>query len=205
METVTVISGDPGSKNFAISVIEGALVEGKVKIRLHGTTMLPEEARLFDLTKDIQIPLGNYRNVLRNLAREYGSPAAVCFERFQTRGILGKTIECISMMNAVPPLIFGKADVRVITAATWKNRINRFIDLKASYKEYKLTRVASLKRDHELDACLIGIYMIHKHFDVPDFQIFENDGNFHRFMEKFLESPDLELDWSKPNALRKKS
>lgn len=205
METVTVISGDPGSKNFAISVIEGALVEGKVMIKLHGTNMLPDEARLFDLTSGIKETLGNYRNLLKNLSLEYGKPSAVCFERFQTRGILGKTIECISMMNAVPPLIFKSADVRVITAATWKNRVNKHIDLKAAYKDYKLTRVASTKRDHELDACLIGIYMIHKYFEVPDFQIFENEGNFDRFMTKFLDSPKLELDWSKPNAVRTKS
>jgi len=192
MDSAIAISGDPGSKNFALSVVEGAVIDGKLKIKIHGTAMLIEEALLYDLTKDVTAKLRNFRRVLKNLAYDYGYPDAVYFERFQTRGIKGKTIECISMMNAIPALVFGKAEPKFITAATWKNRANARFDLKNSYKDYNLHRVITNKAEHELDACLIGIYSLHKHFGLPDFELLHED-NFPKFIEAFLASPNLDL------------
>lgn len=191
---IKVFSCDPGTKNFAMSLIEGTVTDQGLKIKILGTCMLDET--LQDLTKDVAPTLRKFHKRM-DFIRTKHKPKLTCFERFQSRGLKGKTIEAIGYMLGVIGMTFRKTDPRFILASTWKNRINKIdgVDLKEIYKGWGLTSSAKSytgKRDHELDAVLIGIYHLHQHLGMEDFEIFKNIP-LENFKEHFLNAPVLEL------------
>jgi hypothetical protein len=194
LEYVTVFSCDPGTKNFACSVIKGRFDGTNLRVKIVGTCMLPEEVVLIDLTKNVGGKLSIFSKHIRRIIKKYG-PDIACFERYQSRGLKGKTIEAIGYMLGVLGMMFKHGDPQYILAATWKTRINRFpdIDLKKIEKKYGLTTSKKDyrgKRNHEMDSVLIGLYKMHKHFGLRDFQIFE-EVDFTVFMDRFINSPEL--------------
>ena len=191
---IKVFSCDPGTKNFAMSVIEGTVTESGLKIKIIGTCMLNET--LQDLTKNVAPVLRDFNKRMRFIKKEH-KPKLACFERFQSRGLKGKTIEAIGYMLGVIGITFRRANPRFILASTWKNRINKIdgVVLNDIYKGWGLTSKAKSytgKRDHELDAVLIGIYHLHQHLGMEDFEIFKNIP-LENFKEHFLNAPTLEL------------
>lgn len=191
---IRVFSCDPGTKNFAMSVIEGTYDGKGLKIKILGTCMLEET--LQDLTKDVSPVLQMFNKRMRKIRRKY-KPNLTCFERFQSRGLKGKTIEAIGYMLGVIAITFRKSDPQFILASTWKNRINKIdgVVLNDIYKEWGLTSKAKTytgKRDHELDAVLIGIYKLHKELGLEDFEIFKKVP-IEKFKQKFLDAPTLKL------------
>lgn len=193
-KSVTVFSCDPGTQNFACSVMQGRLTKTGLEINIIGTAMVP--VTLKDMKANVAEQLIKFRNLMRHVKKVH-SPNITCFERYQSRGLKGNTIEAIGYMMGVVAMVFRKTDPQFILASTWKNRANRIdgVDLKEIYKGWGLTSMAKAytgKRDHELDALLIGLYKIHQHFGLEDFVMLDRMP-LEEFKEMFLNCPKLEL------------
>lgn len=186
MKEIIILSCDPGTKNFAVSITAARIVKGHIKFRILGTCVL--DSTVTELKDNISMALkGFVAEILTILENENVFPDVLYMERFQSRGNGGTTIEAINFMLGVLVYHFSSScDIRLITAATWKNRVNKKTDLKQVYKDYKLNSVYSKKTAHELDAALIGIYAAHNYFNREDYICFDVPGSFEAFMDYFL-------------------
>lgn len=161
MTTFRVLTGDPGTKNFALAVTEYS--DGK--LRSLGTKMLEFPFR--DLSsREAAAALYLVTCEIRRLIKKYDVDA-LYFERFQVRGSGVSAIEGINVMLGIVlhlAHLYEKRS-RLITASTWKNNCNRNnaseMSLDEAYREFKLTSVYSPKAIHEFDASLIGVYAIY--------------------------------------------
>lgn len=183
-----ILSADPGTKNFAFAITEHKSSKGKIKSKIIATGMLTD-VLILDLKDDVAAKVMRFEKALIELRERY-SPDYVFFERFQSRGLKGTTIECINIMLAIMIRVFRKQKPILLLASTWKNRIGKKVDLKSSYKDFGLTRKHSPKTPHELDATLIGFYGMCRIQGIPDFDYF-HVGNWDRFIEWFLTRPSL--------------
>ena len=182
---MNILTFDMGTKNTAASVH----VFANNKLSIVGTSMFPTISGLVD--RDI----GNhchefYQSVYRMC--KHHSIDYVYAERFQFRGAGIAIIEPINVMLGLIMLAATRygAGSRLITASTWKNNFNNnCCDLNAVYKNYGLTRVHSVKRDHELDASLIGVYTLCDVLGIKPFAGFD----IATYMERFMECPSLTL------------
>lgn len=193
MKTFTVLSCDPGTKNFAAALVTGTLHDdGRLKFKIHGTHLM--QSTVLKLTESIGFALRGFTDEIESLLNNQGLvPDALFMERFQSRGMGGTTIECINfMIGSLVSKYYEDTEIALLTAATWKNRANAKIDFKGSYTKYGLNRVASNKTPHELDAAMIGIYACYKHFELEPFTCFSPE-NFDRFMEYFQTVPTLKV------------
>lgn len=149
-----VLAQDPGSRNYAISVIQGAVVRGKLKIKIRESFLLQT---LVQQLKDPELLYEEkvaYEKSLRALIKTH-KPQALVFERFMTRGIRGATIEYVSVMLGV---LAGLTRLRVhaIPAVTWKSQVKKWgIDLESIYAGTKTT-------PHQIDATLMGVWLLVK-------------------------------------------
>lgn len=186
---IVVLSCDPGTRNYATALTKGRLMsDGSVKIKIIGTSVLSSTFR--DLKTSVSFSLKNFIAEIDAIVDQYGNPNEIIMERFQSRGMGGTTIECVNFMIGSMVYHFqDEADVRLVTAAQWKNRANARVDYKNTPKAYNLHRVITNKTEHELDAVMMGIYYIHQLFEKEDFECFSNPDRFKSFMEYFLESP----------------
>jgi hypothetical protein len=182
-----VFSADPGTKNFACAITEHRYENGRMVSKILATGMIKDCIRT--LNEDVYEELARFERELVRI-RDYYKPDIAVFERFQSRGLKGTTIECINMMLAILIRVFRKCKPRLFLASTWKNRINKRADLKATYKEFKLTSKKSPKTIHEFDATLIGFYAATRHYGMVDFQCF-TPTNWNPFVEWFLTRPGL--------------
>ncbi|AQT28694.1 hypothetical protein YOLOSWAG_216 [Erwinia phage vB_EamM_Yoloswag] len=180
-----ILAGDPGKVNFALSVIE---VNGR-NLDVLGTRMFKRPIQ--NLHYDMRQPTREFLKEIREINKLYGPFDAMCFERFQSRGLGGNTIEAISLMLGVLSAFALQQNIPLdlITASQWKNAFNRHMDLKGYYAEYNLTSKKSRKAIHEFDASLIGVYTFYRHSNIKPF------GGFNKviepFVERFLSSPIL--------------
>lgn len=152
---ITVLGCDPGSKNFGLFV--GKVNDDISKIQILEsrmiTTCLTEMKG--NILPDVEAFAEDYESILQKY-----KPDVITLERFQTRGFRGKTIELIGtmlgvmMMKNVELARDKEVDVRLLTAATWKNRVNKVSKLKAVYKTMKKRKVV----DHRIDAALMSVY-----------------------------------------------
>jgi len=180
----TVVSFDPGSKNFgfacskvtaSLTVLEVGQIEATVSnltnaISYKKITKLQREKakakgkpRLLIKDQPSTPPfmdgLGNFYRTINTLMSEY-RPNIVIAERFQTRGLKGTTIEAISIMLGVIALYCHRNKIQfiLVTAATWKNQANRLFKLDDFYvvgKDMGFT-------PHECDALIMGLYAASK-------------------------------------------
>jgi hypothetical protein len=183
-----VFSGDPGTKNFAASfhVVENG------KIRLLATGMLRNT--ITDLTKDVEQSSSLFIGEIDSLFEKYGTPDATCFERFQSRGNGGTLIECVNIMLGLLISRCRGLQPKIITAATWKNRLNAELDiigqsLNDLYADNSLGKAASRKTMHELDSAFIGVYRIYDLEGSTPFSGFA--GGALPYMSRFMASPNL--------------
>lgn len=201
MKKLRILSFDPGTSNFAFSVQEHSYDGNKLKSNVEGTGMF---------TKVITQLTGNHMNVQVNKfrrsmerMRDLYKPDVVYIERFQSRGLTGTTIECINIMIGIMLVVFHAQNPNIYLASTWKNRINKVLldhyentgtkkasQLDLTYKQYEMSRVASVKTPHELDATLIGFYGACREFGMRDFENFST-GNWDEFIEWFLTTNKL--------------
>lgn len=162
---------DPGTSSFAVAVVKTKLVEGKLRFKVEGTSMLDPQ-RLVNDMRDLRTQAQTFLEYVKPMM-ESGPVDAFIIERFQARGGKGPTIESISSMIAALAITYPDIPVvTFITAGVWKNAYNLFGDLKELYEDHK-----ELRRDktiphieiHQLDACLMALYQASKHYDVKPF------------------------------------
>lgn len=180
-----ILTGDPGKVNFALCIIE---VTGN-SIRVIGTRMFQKPIQ--NLHYDMRESTKQFLKELEEMNKKYGPFDAMCFERFQSRGLGGNTIEAISLMLGVACTFALKKNIPInlITASQWKNAFNRTMDLKSLYQEVGLKSKKSPKEIHEFDAALISVYTFYKQKEIKPFAGFHK--TLYPFITKFLESPSL--------------
>lgn len=174
---------DPGTRNFGVGVVKiypnkniVKLVEfASVKSTVTNLTnkTIYRKTKVRKEKKLVSLPFTesyvSFYNIMSGFIREL-KVTDVTLERFQTRGLKGKTIECVSMMNSAIALYCMSVDVPVnlITAATWKNAVNRLnIDL---LKVYELTKEVHGMTPHETDAIVMAIHTVSKSHEKVDFE-----------------------------------
>lgn len=182
-----ILSADPGTKNFAISITQHKIVGGRLRSKILATGMI--DTTIKNLNHEVVKDIKRFERDMIALRRRW-KPDHVYFERFQSRGLKGTTIECINIMLGIMIRVFHDLDPRLLLASTWKNRIGRRLDLKSSYKDFGLTRKHSPKTPHELDATLIGFYGACRRLGLEDFAPF-NQNNWGGFVNWFLTSDKL--------------
>lgn len=149
-----VLAQDPGSRNYAISIIQGAVVRGKLKIKVRESFLLQTRVQQLKDTGMFKKEADAYKRTLSKLIRKH-QPHALVFERFMTRGIKGATIEYVSVMLG---LLRGltRLQVHAIPAVTWKSQVKKWgIELEAIYAGTKTT-------PHQIDATLMGVWLLTK-------------------------------------------
>ncbi|AXG66931.1 Holliday junction resolvase [Dickeya phage vB_DsoM_JA29] len=180
-----ILSGDPGKVNFALTVLD---VKGK-RLDIMGTRMFGSPIQ--NLTGDLGSVTKKFIDEIAKIDKQYGPFDAMCFERFQSRGLGGNTIEAISIMIGVMAFYCHKKKIPffAITASQWKNAFNRHADLKGLYKEFNLTSKKSKKAIHEFDSMLIGIYTFYKLNELTPFAGIQK--MIYPIIDRFLNSPKL--------------
>jgi hypothetical protein len=183
-----VLSFDPGTSNFAFSVQDHFYENTKLRTNIVGTGMFNRCITQLH-GRHMHHQIKRFKSAMIKLRDTY-KPDLVSIERFQSRGLRGTTIECICIMIGFMLDIFRKQKPYIFLASTWKNRINKKIDLKSSYTKYGLQLKASPKTPHELDATLIGFYVATRYFGMSDFANF-SETNWEKFIKYFLSTAKL--------------
>mgnify|MGYP000632603437 CR=1 FL=1 len=115
-----VMAHDPGSVNYGFAILEGQILDGKLKYRVRTNGLVPftiKNLKDQDIRRKQRI---KYQKWCKNIIAEYGVERLIG-ERYQTRGISGPTIECVNMMLGVLQTM--KVPDTLVTAATWKNAV----------------------------------------------------------------------------------
>lgn len=148
---------DLGSINTAFS-----LIETSKKIVIKQAFMVPPSLR--DL-KDGAFPkqMRKLKRTLAKLLDKY-KPNEVIAERYMNRGIKGVQVEILGiLLGCLSTLCLQrKIPMRLVTASSWKNQINRkhpdFLD--------RMYRYFPISKRHRVDAILIGMWHIDKTFEM---------------------------------------
>lgn len=166
---------DPGEKNFAFSIVcEGQILE--IGLFNHPITNLTSKEQLKttkrkkkDVTtpkvtvrlEPMQVQFKLFSDATNKLFTDYHQEQYVLkeayAERFQVRAIMqGKLSESIGFMHGIMAMqchMLG-AQFNTITAAQWKNKVNKHFNLDAFYKEvHKAFKLSP----HETDASLMAL------------------------------------------------
>ena len=155
----SVINVDP-SKKFAVKILELGMFTCQINNITNKEIKPPKSKR----RKTIVIPnyaafnhqYNAFSEEWEEIFDEY-QLKHVTTERFQARGLRGKSIECVSMMNAIICGIANKHDATydLPTAASWKNQVNRQITLDDFYKEVKKSGNIT---PHTTDSVFIAVH-----------------------------------------------
>lgn len=165
MKYITVLGSDPGKNNSAIGIVH-VLLSDPTQYRVVETGMVSSVVR--DLTTDPMRQAAAYRKEMLAIVRKH-EVDVITVERFQNRGrFSGNTGELVSMMIGV---LFGLPvlDVKVITAAQWKNAFNRVGCLEDLYKSSELVA-------HRVDASSIGLYGASQYLGATAFEFLAGGG-----------------------------
>lgn len=158
---------DPGPSNFGFSFLSfsknGSITIpscGMVRATISNITDKPQKPSKSKRRKTIHVPdtppfmdqLGLFYKDWAKALTKY-TPVLLTCERYQSRGMMGKTVESVNLMNGVLSSMCYVRSIRVdlIMPATWKFQINRISNLEAMYKEISLP-------DHIVDSAFIALY-----------------------------------------------
>lgn len=144
---LTIASSDPGTKNYGFGVVQFKVEGNTVKYKVVHTCKLTKAADIKNA--DIKDQLAAFNKETKAKFRVY-KPTHLIAERFMTRGIKGPLVESVNMMLGVLAYA-NKQPVIFVPAVVWKNRVNKFFDLKAFYKEAGVEA-------HEVDAVLMAFF-----------------------------------------------
>ncbi len=159
---IKLIASDPGTKNYAISVVTLEKLGKKFSVTVHENGMIKETVKGIKDSHLLKKELLQYVKKMKKLEKSH-KPNALAAERFMTRGIKGPTVEYLNMMLGALNTNT-KLPIKLIPAVTWKVAIAREgIDLKAEYKKTKAL-------PHQVDATMIGIYVALHGFKVKGFK-----------------------------------
>lgn len=164
------IGNDPGYRNYGYTVLELCRRRKKIVVHVHELGMITTP--ITNLTnaelkpprskrrKRVVVPneaaypvqLAEFASAMDDIFDAYPTARVWTAERFQTRGIKGKSIECVTTMNAVGCLGAAQRGIayELITASTWKNTLNRVTTLTEWYGR-GLT-------DHTVDSFFIALW-----------------------------------------------
>lgn len=148
-----LIGLDPGSKNFAYSIIE---VETYITPK--GTTLKVKPIETGLLSKTIS-SMRNAKSELRSflsdleflISRKDLAVQGLIVEQFQSRGVGTSLLEKVNVMIGAILTHFYYLDIDFFSASAWKRSVKTVIDLDFEYKRITCT-------PHELDSTYIGIY-----------------------------------------------
>jgi Holliday junction resolvasome RuvABC endonuclease subunit len=175
---ISLLSLDPGTKNYGYSVIE---FDSTNKIRLK------KAGRLFStvhkLNQDLMGQIDRYSSAIHKLIDDH-SVKLIIAERYMSRRMGGTTIECVNAMLGVLMEIASsrKLRLKLIPASQWKNEVERqrngqLDELYAGGKAEKIT-------PHTIDAVMIGLYGRSAALGIKAFTGVRTD----RFIEAILEA-----------------
>lgn len=144
-DQITILGIDPGSTNQGIACIRYNRVKHRMRVLANATMSHPLNVMK---GKEFQTALATCVAEIDHWVQHFGATVIVA-ERFQSRGLKGLTIECVSAMLGA--LAMKYPIVRVLPASQWKNAYQRLyeIDLKDMYKVVRTV-------PHQLDATLIA-------------------------------------------------
>lgn len=190
---ITVLSMDPGTSNYAASVLRVASDDTRMKVKVVGTRLVENTVKV---PADLVPELRSYISEIRYLEHLYGPFDLVVAERFQSRGLKGTTIEAINMMLGALAVTY--PELTIYTASTWKNAFNRKLDpfnLKDLYDDLKelVKPIPKAERStvHELDCSLMGIYHACKELGFDTFHMFDTESKVTSFLNHFEQAPRL--------------
>lgn len=162
------IGHDPGRTNYAVCMIDARVIRGSVRAKILHSGFIKNTPNFKDLHASIYLYLKDVENVYMSTAL----PEVVVVERFQGRGIKSSLLETVNLgLGAMVSDSLSKmATTKIITptASSWKNALNRQVDLKQWYRRIRCT-------PHELDSCMIALYGAHKVVGITPFYNY-NDG-----------------------------
>ena len=170
-----ILGCDPGSKNYGFTCLTARVKNGYLKTHIHEIGMFqrcinnltakpakpPKSRRKKEgMWAPLQEQLPIFEEFWAGVLDEF-KPDIFMVERYQARGGKGTTIECVSIMNGIIASLCLDRNIEfmMITAATWKNRVNSQFDLEDSYKQVDFP-------DHMVDSSFIGVYGAVQYFDI---------------------------------------
>jgi hypothetical protein len=160
--TIKILSMDPGTANFAWSVIE-VCKPFKPTVLASGMIEYPVKS----MSDGIMPSLDMFRAEVSEIMDEF-EISHVAMERYMTRGLKGATIELVNVMIgavlSIGYLDFKIKDAWVIPAAQWKNEFNRRGCLEEFYKTVECVV-------HQVDAVMIGLYSAYHWYDITPFSV----------------------------------
>lgn len=192
MKKLRILAMDPGTSNYAAAIIQTKYDGEKIRFKVEGTSMLDPQRLLSDM-KAMRESLHTFVDYIRPMFDEPFD--AIIIERFQARGGKGPTIESVSCMIAAIGMAFPETPImHCVTAGVWKNAYNLFGDLKETYEDHKdhckdkrLPHIAI----HQLDACLMGLYMASKIYGTKPFSFITSTEVERKLMRKLDSAPSI--------------
>ena len=103
------------------------------------------------------ITLDKYLREVKKISKGYEVDEIVA-ERFMSRGNGGTLIESVNMMLGQLNTV-SRNKITLLSASTWKNRVNKFFDLKDFYTQVRVEA-------HEVDAVLMSMYCAEQILDL---------------------------------------
>lgn len=171
---------DPGTANYAYGIVQyhlkgeylvpKILSAGQLHWTISNLTDSPQRPPKSKRRKKIPIKdqmIPNFSTQLAMFEKDWRSqikkfqPTTWAVERFQSRGLRGKTVEAICIMNGVLAAMSRRNSIlfNMITAAQWKNRVNAYGSLEEIYSQVTLP-------PHIVDACFISTYQALKYYNL---------------------------------------
>lgn len=172
-KVLSVLSLDPGAKNFAYSINKHELKGNKVVSVVEKTGVLDNSI------KEVKANLKTSTNLFLeeiNVLRDSNNVSLVIAERFMSRGhTVGITGEVVGIMlgalilNTITE--YPNCKIKLISSSLWKNAFNRmrvFDDKNNNWMKESYRLCAATP--HEMDATLIGIWGAYDYFGIKPFQ-----------------------------------
>lgn len=150
-----ILGLDPGKNNFGIAIVELPRGSNKPIVISNGILDCP----LDNIKNHFREGVSHFLVEIEQWVNEY-QPSALIAERFQSRGLMGTTVEMVGIMLGALCVHFIDMPMKVITAASWKVPLQRQTEkLDGVYKRCCTT-------PHQLDAVLQGCYGLEKGLNV---------------------------------------
>ena len=157
---VRILALDPGSTNFAFSVIE---LDTNAKPRIVKCGMIGRQHLLHDLKPWDLTPTRN--KFIRKIEWLMGNARAdaIVAERYTSRirGISGEYINImLGWLTEYAFQTIPDTKLRLFMSVTWKSRLKKFMDIEKFYAQ------SSYVADHQIDATLIGLFYAESEYGI---------------------------------------
>ena len=161
-QTIRIMGLDPGPVNFSLALVDVKYNRKRLSPRVVSSTMLNNT--LFSMENASSRLKRMVKEIESHLLVDNVEVGLIVCERFQSRGLRGLTTETTNVMIGALLIYlstkYPHIKIRLTTASTWKNRLNKIVDLKGLYKKVRTT-------PHQLDAVCMSIFAGYKRFN-PD-------------------------------------